>query len=97
MMPLLLMTFDLYYQKKYPCCVFFFDNVPDIFSFYNCDITKPIWEVLVYIIKDKDDIDYELVNFLINNNALDKYITYGCLCLKYYFYVRKFQDKKYAT
>ena len=26
--------------------------------------------------------------------TLDKYITYICLCLKYYIYVCKFQDKK---
>ena len=60
----------------------------------ECEIVKPIWNDLASVIRNKLDINYTNSSF---DNMFgiqsDKFITYLFLCLKYYWYVCKFQNK----
>jgi hypothetical protein len=66
-----------------------------IHFFCNCEIVKPIWENMVNIIRNKCDINFSVSTFdMIFGIPDDKFLTYLFLCVKYYLYVCKFQNKK---
>ena len=55
----------------------------------------PIWDELLKFVHDKHDIDFSLSNFAkIFGIYQDSVLTYLFLCVKYYIYICKFQNKK---
>ena len=83
-------------RKDSPDCVFckkFPENII-LFFLCECDAVKPIWNDLVQIIRDKHNIDFCISSF---DNIFgiqdDKFITHLFLCVKYYLYLCKFQNK----
>ena len=82
-------------RKDSPDCVFCGKNPENIIHFFcECDIVKPIWNDLVKVIKDKYDTGFTISSFVKNFGIQnDKFITYLFLCLKYYLYLCKFQNK----
>ena len=65
-----------------------------IHFFCDCIIVQPIWEGLVTVIKNNYDIDFSISSFdKIFGIQDDNFLTYLILCVKYYLYLCKFQDK----
>ena len=65
-----------------------------IHIFCECDNIKLIWDDLVKIIQDKEDISFSISNFeKMFGIYKDNFLTYLFLCVKYYIYVCKFQNK----
>ena len=59
------------------------------------NIIKFIWDDLVKIIQDKEDTSFSISNFeKMFGIYKDNFLTYLFLCVKYYIYVCKFQNKK---
>ena len=83
-------------RKDSPNCDFC-QNSPETIKhiFCNCEYVTPIWENLVKIIQNKFDVDFTLSNFeKIFGVYKDNFLSYLILCVKYYIYICKFQDKK---
>ena len=75
----------------------FCKNYPEsiIHILCDCEYVIPIWDELLKIIHDKHDIDFSLSNFDETFGIYqDNFLTYLCLCVKYYIYICKFQNKK---
>ena len=67
-----------------------------IHVFCESDIIKFIWDVLVKIIQDKEANSFFQFQILKRMFGIckDNFLTYLFLCVKYYIYVCKFQNKK---
>ena len=83
-------------RKDFPICDFckkFSESIIHVFC--ECEHVDPIWKNLVKIIQDKHDIDFSITNFdKMFGIHDDNFLTYIFLCVKYYIYVCKFQNKK---
>ena len=83
-------------RKDSPLCDFckqFPESIIHVFC--DCELVKPIWEDLVNVIQDKHDINFSISNFdKMFGVFKDKFLSYLFLCLKYYIYICKFQNKK---
>ena len=95
-MPLLLMSFYIKLSGKIlltACYVKNFLNQLFIF-FCKCEAVKPLWDDLINIIRDKHDTGFSISYFdIIFGIQDDRFITYLFLCLKYFLYLCKFQNK----
>ena len=82
-------------RKDSPNCDFcnkFPESITHIFG--ECEKVTPIWDKFVSIIQNKEDINFTISTFdKIFGVYKDKFLTYLCLCIKYYIYVCKFQNK----
>ena len=83
-------------RKDSADCVFCQKHPESILHFFcDCDFVKPIWEKLIDIIRSKHDINFSVSTFdKMFGVPEDKFLTYLFLCVKYYLYVCKFQNKK---
>ena len=82
-------------RKDSPNCMFC-KKLPEtiIHFFCECEVVKPIWNDLDKIIRNKHDIDFASSPFeKMFGIQGDKFITYLFLCVKYFLYVCKFQNK----
>ena len=65
-----------------------------VFFFCECEVAKSLWKDLINIIKSKEDIDFSVSAFeKVFGIQDDKFLTYLFVCLKYYLYISKFQNK----
>jgi len=82
-------------RRDSPDCVFC-NKMPETIThvFCECEIIKPLWEDMVKIIRDKDNIDFDITIFdKMFGVPDDMFLTYLFLSVKYYIYVCKFQNK----
>ena len=82
-------------RKDSPDCMFC-KKLPEtiIHFFCECEVVKPIWNDLDKIIRNKYDINFASSPFeKMFGIQGDKFITYLFLCVKYFLYVCKFQNK----
>ena len=82
-------------RKDSPNCIFCNNHPETIIHFFcECEVAKSLWKDLINIIKSKEDIDFSVSAFeKVFGIQDDKFLTYLFLCLKYYLYICKFQNK----
>ena len=82
-------------RKDSPDCVLCKKFPESIIHFFcKCEAVKPLWDDLINIIRDKHDTGFSISYFdMIFGIQDDRFITYLFLCLKYFLYLCKFQNK----
>ena len=95
-MQLLLMIFFLKLKEKIPLIACFVKKLSETIIHFFCEseVVKPIWNDLDKIVRNKHDINFASSPFeKMFGIQGAKFITYLFLCVKYFLYVCKFQNK----